>query len=380
MPRRPAADATPRLVRIPGRRPWYIRWSEPGSRRSQVVSTSTEDEAEARLVLADWLIGRTAPPQSPTIRWFLDQRAAQFQTTAPDGTQQIESRIRSFHARLSAYFGDYRPDQLSEALLRRYLGTRPPSAGRREMEELRAAIPTKLRACDFPLPAPRPPRERFLSRDEARALLAAAQTHHVQLFILLGMTTGQRAGSILDLTWDRVQWDAGVLDFRNPDKGENRKRRGVCPVDARVMATLREAREVALTDHVIEYNGQAVASVKKAFERAAIAAGLCEPTGRVDAKGKPLVHATASPHTMKHSVISWLAMDGWTVDAIADFTSTDEKTVKRIYRKVNPGYLRDLATTLGDGLLGDGLTTPFQAPKRDKCLHRRHKSKQAVTA
>jgi len=181
-----------------------------------------------------------------------------------------------------------------------------------------------------------------MSREEGRRLLEAAHTYHVKLFILIGLTTGQRASAILDLTWDRVLWESRVLDFRNPEKGENRKRRGVCPVDQRTIAALQEAFQIAKTDRVIEFNGAPVGSIKKAFARAAVSARLADEDGR------PVV----SPHVMKHSVISWLAMDGWTVDAIGDFTSTDEKTVKRIYRKVNPGYLRDLAESLGNGLWG----------------------------
>jgi len=363
MPRKPADGPNPHLVRIPGRRPWYIRWTEPGTCRSKVSSTGCEDEAEARLVLAEFKASLNAPPPSPTIAWFLEQRSGTFH--AADGTP--EPRIRSFHKQLATFFGDYRPDQLTPGLLRQYVERRPPAAARREMEELRASIPTALRVCEFPLPAPRPPRERFMSREEGRQLLAATKAYHLHLFILIGLTTGQRAGAILDLTWDRVLWDSRVLDFRNPEKGENRKRRGVCPVDQRVMAALQDAHALTQTGHVIEHNGRPVASVKKAFERTAIAAGLSEK--RADGT----VHATVSPHVMKHSVISWLATDGWTVDAIADFTSTDEKTVKRIYRKVNPGYLRDLAESLGNGLWG-GPDAPSEAPKphlRQQCRRKR---------
>ena len=220
MPRPRNPDAKPHLVRLSGRRAWYIRWNEPGG-RSQTISTGVEDESEARLVLADFNVRRNAPPPAPTISWFLEQRAKAFQTDGPKG-KRTEPRVASFHRQLTAFFGDYRPDQLSESLMRDYLSRRPPTSGRREMEELRASIPEKLRPCDFPLPAPRPPRERFLNKEEARALLDNATSFHTKIFILLGMTTGQRAGAILGLTWDRVLWSSGVIDFRDPDRGENR--------------------------------------------------------------------------------------------------------------------------------------------------------------
>ena len=54
---------------------------------------------------------------------------------------------------------------------------------------------------------------------------------------------------------------------------------------------------------------------------------------------------------LKHSVISWLAEDGYTVDRISDMTGTDAPTVRRIYRKVNPESLEDMATSLAEGFL-----------------------------
>lgn len=269
---------------------------------------------------------------------------------------KVEPRIASFHRAIRGFLGDYRPDQLSESLLRDYIASRPLTSARREIEELRAAIPDDLRKCKFPLPAPRPPRETFISRDEAKSLLSHATAYHSKLFILIAMSTGQRAGAILGLTWDRVMWDSGVLDFRDPDKDENRKRRGVCPVDARVIKALREAREIAQTPYVIEYGGHKVECIKTAFRNAATAAKV-----------------KCSPHILKHSVISWLAMDGHTAEAISDFTSTDVKTVRRIYRKIDPGYLQGLADDLGNGLMGDADRVEFSAPKRDKCKHRLHK-------
>jgi integrase len=288
-----------------------------------------------------------APP-SPTVSWYLDERAKAFQIIGPSGKRN-EPRMASFHKALKAGLGDYRPDQLSETLLRDYLETRPQSSGRREIEELRAAIPKKERISDFPLPRPRPPREHFLSKQEAKRLLSATTVSHAKLFIMLAITTtGQRAGAILGLTWDRVLWDSGVIDFQDPEGGINRKKRGVCPVDSRMLSILRDAYQIRLTSYVIEYNGYPVASIKKTFSTAAINAGLDKSVQTED--GKTRKQASVSPHILKHSVISWLAMDGWTIDAISDFTSTDAKTIKRIYRKVNPGYLRGLATSLGDGL------------------------------
>ena len=74
--------------------------------------------------------------------------------------------------------------------------------------------------------------------------------------------------------------------------------------------------------------------------------------------GPPLWPPWVTPHVLKHSVCSWLAEDGYTVDRIADMTGTDPGTVRRIYRKVNPESLSDMANSLADGLLGPESATP----------------------
>ena len=53
------------------------------------------------------------------------------------------------------------------------------------------------------------------------------------------------------------------------------------------------------------------------------------------------------------SVFSWLAMDGFTVDEVADMTATDPDTVRTIYRKFNPDYLETLSTWLGNALFSN---------------------------
>ncbi len=339
MPRKPNTDANPHLVRIAGRRSWYIRYKPVGQRNPQTVSTGTPDESQARLILADFKARLSQPDVEPRIKWYLDERLKRFDDA---------SRLRSFHKPLKAFFGDYLPTQITDGLVADYLSKRPATSGRRELEELRAAIPEDLRVRKIHLPAPRPPRELFMTRPQgAKLIAAAAATYHVHLFVLIGLSTGQRAGAILDLTWDRVLWDSSVLDFRNPEMGANKKRRGVCPIDRRLMAILQEAQVMAQTDRVIEFNGQAIGSIKKAFQRAAERAGL----------------DWVSPHVMKHSVISWLAQDGYTVDQISDMTDTHPSTVRRIYRKVNPGYLKDLASSLGDGLFAAGIQEAEQPEK-----------------
>ena len=61
--------------------------------------------------------------------------------------------------------------------------------------------------------------------------------------------------------------------------------------------------------------------------------------------------ARLTPHVLKHSVICWLAENGCTVDRISDLTGTDAPTARRIYRKIKPESLEDMATSVAEGPL-----------------------------
>lgn len=352
MPRPRLEEPQPHLKRITGRRKWYVAWTDPGTRRSRVESTGTEDEDEAKAYLADFLEDLAAPPETATIAELLDARLKEAK-----GRVVETKRMEQFHKQLKAHLGSLRPSQITKLQVREYAkdrGHKIPSI-KRELEELRAALRLAHDSGwidsvpKFTIPANRPPRERFMSREDAPKLIAAAKAFHVRLFIALAMLSGHRKGAILDLTWDRVDLEHRRINFQNPERQVTKKRRGVVPIDDRGCALLKEAKKDARTEHVIEFNGRPVKDIKKGFAVAAEAAGL----------------AWVTPHLLKHSVISWLAEDDHSVDRIADLTETDAKTVRRIYRKVNPDYLEGPCASLAEIVFAP--TVFAETPRNNGC-------------
>jgi len=51
-------------------------------------------------------------------------------------------------------------------------------------------------------------------------------------------------------------------------------------------------------------------------------------------------------HHIKHSVISWLAMDRIPIEQAADLVATDPATLRRTYKKFDPAYLRPVTGAL----------------------------------
>ncbi len=267
------------------------------------------------------------------------------------------SRSKEAAVALKAVFGDLRVDQVSQSQWDRYAAnrvTQPPARSkdkathkprpvspgtlRREFNVLRAALRLAWRdgflvkPPTLEPPADSAPRDRFLTKIEARKLLDACETAHVRVFMALAFTTGARKSSILSLTWDRVNFQTGMIDFQEPGRTLTKKRRSIVPIGAIALPVLETARMMAQSEYVVEYNGKSVPTgLRWSFRKACTRAGL---------------NWMPTPHHIKHSVASWFAMDKVPIDQAADWLATDPNTLKRVYRKFDPTYLRAVAGAL----------------------------------
>lgn len=188
-------------------------------------------------------------------------------------------------------------------------------------------------------PKPRP-KEAHLTRRQARALIDAAAMPHVRLFVILALGTGARSAAILGLTWDRVDFESGLIDLRDPEMTMPHKGRALVPMNRTVRVALMEAREGALTRFVVEWAGKPVASVKRGLASAARTAGI------------PF---KVSPHMLRHSAAVHMAEAGRPMDEIAQYLGHSDVSVTRnVYARFSPEYLRAAASVLEYDDLGSG--------------------------
>src|SRR5262249_40423315 len=153
---------------------------------------------------------------------------------------------------------------------------------------------------------------------------AAKKVPHMHLFVVLAYSTAGRAGAILDLTWNRVDFERGQIRLGTGEK--RAKGRATVPMTDGARAALVDARKAALTDHVIEYSGRRVHIIKRAFKAAAARAGLPSDT---------------SPHVLRHSAAVHMAESGVSMSEIAQFLAhTTEKVTFATYARYSPDYLR----------------------------------------
>ena len=312
----------PRLGRYKGR--WYAIWNDGGTKRA---SLRTTDRAEAERAFADFLKRWNAPGE--TIADIMQAYLRDKEHSAVDF-----DRLDYAWRQLGPVFGSLLPDQVTRELCREYGASRSAQPGtvRRELSTLRAGLrwfDPQCRAV-FELPPPPPPRERHLSREEYERLVSAARrTPHVYLFTILALATAARAAAVLELPWNRVDLQRGIIRLGS---GNRIKGRATVPITERAATALQEAREVALTPFVIEYGGKRVMRIRRAFMRAVDRAGL----------GKDV-----TPHVLRHTAAVWMAEAGTPMAEIAQYLGHSSPDVTyRVYARYSPSYLRGAAAAL----------------------------------
>lgn len=181
------------------------------------------------------------------------------------------------------------------------------------------------------LPKTPAPRDRYLTRHEVNLLLNNATMPHIKLAIHLMLGTAARISALLELTWDRVDFNRRQIVLRNPDDKGQRKGRSVVPINNTVFLALHEAKEAALTNHVIEWSGKPVASIKKGINTTARNAGVED----------------VSPHVFRHTAAVWMAEAGISMSEIAQYLGHSSTSItEKVYARFSPDHLRSAANAL----------------------------------
>lgn len=323
-------------MRVKLYREWYYAvWVENGVTRRSSLRTQNAEEAKRKLI--DFQ--RDFRPERSGVGEIMEAYIA-------DRESQVvrHDRISDAWKALKPHFAHLRPDQISRETCREYAAARrrvtfrnrklPIQDGTiiKELTVLRAGLRwhDKNTPAVFEMPSTPAPKERHLSREEyGRLLDSARKTNHLFLFIVTALATAGRAEAVLELTWDRVNFQTGLIDLK---KGTGRRKgRATVPMTEGLKIVLRAASEAAMTPYVVEYAGGPVKSVKKAFGRACQEAGLGDVT----------------PHVLRHTAAVWMAEAGHPMTEIAAYLGhSDSRVTERVYARFSPDYLRKAASAL----------------------------------
>lgn len=327
-----------RIGRLNGQ--FVATWWEDGKRRRYRLEAQSRAAAETE-ALATYQRERLKA-QGTTIGNLWEMYCQEKQGRRVTVAMGFEWRV------MKDFFGHLKPEELTIDMCRRY------TAARRKMKPKGKNTPTHFgtiwtelghlrtvmtwahtrRLIDFAPAVERPPKpapkDKWLTREECGRLIASAEEHHVKLAILLMLATAGRVGAILELTWERVDFDRGFVNLRTTETGP-RKGRAAVPMNDGLRAALSVAEKVAMTDNVIEWAGQPIKRLRTGFKAAVKAAGLSGVT----------------PHVLRHTAAVHLAASGVSMERISQYLGHSSTAVtERVYARFAPDHLKEEAAIL----------------------------------
>ncbi len=318
----------------------------------QSTRCGVDDRQRAEQALADYInrkhIDQAAREQRrPSEIPIADVLAVYGRHKAVEHSRPRESGQRM--KTLLAFFGDKALSQINGDLCRRYAAQRSTdAAARRELEDLRAAVNHYQREglvrekITVWLPRRRPARERWLTRSEAARLVLSAWHYrerqngeatdrrprqHVAKFILVALYAGRRAGAITEAAlqptpgrgW--IDTQRGVF-YPRPGLRQSKKRQPPIMLPRRLLAHLRRWKRQG-QKYVIEWNGQPIGRMAKAFRHAVRDAGF---------------GPEVTPHVLRHTSATWLMQRGAPPWAASGYLGMSIETLERVYGHHHPDH------------------------------------------
>lgn len=245
---------------------YEIRWTERdanGRARTRTQSCHTKDEREAQAFRDAWLACRET---------ILSQAV---EHTVADLIQKYEEMHLEANGRGAANRWSLKPikeklgthtlatlteERLLEYRAQRKRQGRADGTIRRELGALVAVLNWSRKKKivdretilpDVDLPPDGAARENYVDEVEEERMwklaadwvLSKNTRWRVGLFVCLALETAARARAIETLTWDRVKWQAGVIDYRDPSIRISKKRRVAVPISDRLRPVLEFARD-----------------------------------------------------------------------------------------------------------------------------------------
>lgn len=342
---------------------FYVHWTE--GRRSRRVSTGTKEAAAAQVFLAEWILGARQEGATGAAAFTVAELWGAYYERHVEPNNVDTRPADTSWKNLSVHFGpltladfvkkDARgADAVDQYVAKRAsgkIGRRPgaPATIRHEISLLRAClnwcakpkvaiIPPGLIPA-FDLPPDSEPRDRWLRTEEIKALVAAAaelrngdRLSRGERFLWIALETAARLQAILDLTWDRVDFEAGVIHFNVPGRRKTKKRRVSVPMSKTLRPVLLRAYAERETDLVLDNK---VLTIWRAMQAIAKRAGV----------------EGVSPHVLRHTAATQMLRRGVPIWVVAGVLGNTVEMVRKVYGHHCPEGLADGVEMISAGFL-----------------------------
>lgn len=314
---------------------WYVHWTD--GRRSKRESLGTRQKDEAKTRFAQWLIvdgqARGAAPVEYTVAdlWTVYEKGHVVTLASPATAKFSWNNLASHFAHL--------PPRDVPGAVPAYIAKRSrtvkPGTIRRDLVQLRAILnwaadarrgqPLIDPVPAFNMPKEGPPRDRWLTDMEVQRLYAASDDPRITLFMRLALETAGRKAALLELTWDRVDFDTKVIHLANPSREATKKRRASVPISPTLLPHLEDAyaarRGGNLGLYVLGRGGDVYQQIQRI-------AKLAKVPG-------------VSPNVFRHTAATKMARRGVPLWIIAKILGNSLEMVERVYAKWSPEDLRE---------------------------------------
>lgn len=315
-----------------------LRWAErqpDGTWRSKRLSTRTTDRVQAEAFRREYLTA-AHDADAKTAVLTLDELADQYLKARRSRMTPTQEEVLN---RVRRSLGGLLPVQITPARIAAYRSSRriADASARRELGAVVAVLNWARKARLLPLdavphielPPNGQPRDEWLDEDQESEFYALAMGNsigkprltRVTRFVALALDTAARKEAIHELTWDRVDLKAGLIDYRVPGARLSNKRRVPVPVSSRLAPLLERAHAERKGAFVIDEG-----EIRTAFE-----------TWRATLGQK---YAWVTAHLMRHSWATLAARAGVPIWQIAGVLGDDPRTVERNYLHHCPDHLR----------------------------------------
>jgi integrase len=310
-------------------------WQILDGKRS--ISTGCKCRVEAEKVLAQYIAqrgreGLAHEPEQITVAEVLTIYAEEHAPTVAD-----PARIGYAIEALLPFWGEMKLSSVKGETCRRYAKYRGKAPGtvRRELGALQSAInychveghitaAPKVR-----LPEKPASKERWLTRKEAAHLLRAAhrRSPHLARFILIALYTGTRKDAVLRMGYEPntvggwFDLERGIMYRRATNERETGKRRTPARIPRQMAAHLRRWRHDGWM-WPVHWRGDRIARIDRAFRALTVDCGLPDVT----------------PHTLKHTAITWALQGGASIWDAAGFFATSPETIEKTYGHHSPEF------------------------------------------
>ena len=312
-----------------------VVWHVNGKRRRYQLAAGTRKEAQAEALEVYRQKTFAARDKGATVTDIWESYVEDL------GEKPTARSMRSTGRVVLPHFGPYLPDDVTKPLCLSYDAMRRKAGKSQgtvwtELGHLQSALnwAAKMRMIPHAPKVWRPSKpesdKRILTRDEASRLIDAAHAPHIRLTILLLLGTAARVGAILDLTWNRIDFDRGIINLRMED-AQTSKGRAVLPMSPGIRAALSTAHRAALSDYVVEYAAEPVASIRTGFVAAVRRSGI----------------GHCRIHDLRHTAAVTMLQAGHPMDLVSQVLGhSNIATTSRVYGRYQPGYMQEAVNVL----------------------------------